>query len=749
MKRLITRWAALALALVLALGLIPAAAADGTFSDITDSQTAQDVEVLRMLGAIDGVTATSFNPNGTLTRAQFCKMAIEVLGQGDRASTYRNYTIFPDVKSSHWASGYVNLAVRGEDKFISGYSDGTFKPSAVLTYGQAVTILMRLLGYTDEDVGAVWPEGYLDSAAQIGLTDGVKLTGGDSVTRAQAAHLFINLLNAKTKDGASFLSKIGTPVENVVMLNADTVTADGAPAVLTTNDPANPVPLAGENCSSALTGRKGTLVTNSAGKVLTFVPSSTGSSSDITISSSSVDRIVASTGSGFTVNADTVTYYKNEKTTWGEVQPFVHSGTLATIYMAASGKTEFIYVASAASSEAVVIARNGSTAGLDLLTERTDYKIFKNGEYVTQSALRENDVATYNSSNNTVYVSDNRLTGYYANVYPNQESPLRIEIACFEGEFEVLPCAVESLSQCKLGQTVTFLLTQDNKIAGASTSNTVRGNSVGYVESISSGTATVKLFNGLTAKGTTTASDAIVGQLVNVSSTGKNLLALSRLTSQGVGKDFDVDKRTIGDAQLAGNVRIFERVGNGSMAEVALSDLPSVVIPAQNMDYIRENYAGKIDIIILNNVTGDRYIYGRIQIYGTEIPGQSEDDVPRYEYSYYLRYAKDGVEQKIGPFKNMTFSHSGQWGGIALSTDSSKAAGYVVLDKVASVPTSAWRSENLVQYGGKTYTVSDNVMCYNATADRWFKTLAEALIYADKVDIYVDSNNVIRGVEVR
>ena len=51
------------------------------------------------------------------------------------------------------------------------------------------------------------------------------------------------------------------------------------------------------------------------------------------------------------------------------------------------------------------------------------------------------------------------------------------------------------------------------------------------------------------------------------------------------------------------------------------------------------------------DVTGDRYIYGRIQIYGTEIPGQNEDDVPRYEYSYYLRYAKDGVEQKIGPFK--------------------------------------------------------------------------------------------------
>ena len=82
MKRFVTRWAALALALVLALGLIPATAADSPFTDVTDRQTAQDVEVLRMLGAIDGVTATTFHPTGTLTRAQFCKMAVEVLGQG-------------------------------------------------------------------------------------------------------------------------------------------------------------------------------------------------------------------------------------------------------------------------------------------------------------------------------------------------------------------------------------------------------------------------------------------------------------------------------------------------------------------------------------------------------------------------------------------------------------------------------------------------------------------------------------------
>ena len=748
MKRFVTRWAALALALILAVGLIPAAAANSPFTDVTDRQIAQDVEVLRMLGAIDGVSSTSFNPGGTLTRAQFCKMAIEVLGQGDRVGAYENYTIFPDVKSNHWAAGYVNLAVRGEGKFISGYSDGTFKPDSVITFGQAVTILMRLLGYTDEDVGTVWPEGYLDAAERIGLTDGVKLGGSDAVTRAQAAHLFVSLLNADTKDGGAFLGKLGTPVADVVMLNADTVTADGVPAVLTSNDPANPVPVANKTGSASLSGRKGTLVMSSAGKVVTFVPSSSGSSSDITISGSAIDQITAASGAKFTVRADTVAYYRSEKTTWGEVQPFVHAGTQATIYTGSSGKAEFIYIGESTSDEAVVITRDGSISGLSLLTDRTDYTLYKNGETVTSGAIRKYDVATYNSANNTVYLCDNRFIGYYANVYPNTESPLRIEIAGFEGEFEVLPCAVDSLSKCKLGQTATFLLTQDNKIAGAYSPNTIRGNCVGYVTSLSSGSATVELLCGLTVKGTTSADESLAGQLVNVSSTGKDRLSLSRFSTQSVRGSFDVEKRTVGTAPLAGNVRIYERVGTGAMAEIQISDLPSVVIPASSVDYTRKNYAGKVDILVLNNVTGDRYIYGRIQTRVTEIPGETEEDTT-YEYSYELHYAKDGVDTVLGPYKNVSFSRTGQWGGIVPSSDGSKASSYVVLDKVSGVPVSAWRSPELVQYNGTTYTVSDNVMCYNAAAGRWFDSLAEALVFADKVDLYVDKSGVVRGVEAR
>ena len=148
----------LAVYLTASLLAVPAGAA-GTapFSDVTDSEMAADVECLRLLGVLDGYADGSFRPNATLTRAQFCKMAVYAMNASAELGKYRAVTVFPDVKPGHWASSYINLASKGKG-IILGFADGQFHPEATVTAGQAVTILMRLLDYKDEDVGAVWPE---------------------------------------------------------------------------------------------------------------------------------------------------------------------------------------------------------------------------------------------------------------------------------------------------------------------------------------------------------------------------------------------------------------------------------------------------------------------------------------------------------------------------------------------------------------------------------------------------------------
>ena len=100
-KRLISGLLAAALLAGL-VTLAPASAAgSAAFTDIPDSTTANAAETLRALGVVDGTGGTAYNPNGNLTRAEFCKMAVEILGRGSEEPAQRNRTIFTDVGPDH------------------------------------------------------------------------------------------------------------------------------------------------------------------------------------------------------------------------------------------------------------------------------------------------------------------------------------------------------------------------------------------------------------------------------------------------------------------------------------------------------------------------------------------------------------------------------------------------------------------------------------------------------------------------
>ena len=252
------------LSLLLALCLcVPAltggAAAASVFPDIPDSETADAVETLRLMGVLGGYSDGTFRPEGTLNRAQFCKMVIQAVDGEKDLGRYAATTVFPDVKPSHWAAAYINLAARGR-KIIAGYADGSFHPEREVTLGHAVTILLRLLGYKDEDIGGVWPDGYVALAESTGLLEGVGTDGRANLSRAQAARLFRNLLRAETASGGNFYS-----------LSAETTltSLDGGAGKLVT--PEKTYEMVFPQSSTTLTGMKGQVVTLGE-KALTFLP---------------------------------------------------------------------------------------------------------------------------------------------------------------------------------------------------------------------------------------------------------------------------------------------------------------------------------------------------------------------------------------------------------------------------------------------------------------------------------------------
>ena len=743
MKHWKKRLASLALAMVLALGLVPymapEASAIGGFSDVTDMTTAQNVEVLQMMGVVDGMSSGVFNPMGTLTRAQFCKMAVEAMGQGDRANIYQNYTIFPDVKPGYWAAGYVNLAVRSDPKLISGYADGTFGPNNTINYGQAVTILMRMLGYKDEDVSAVWPDGYIDQAMAIGLCDGVSLSAGTAVNRAQAAQLFMNLLNCDQKEGGKFYTKLGTPVD-AILLDGNAKDAAGNPILRTS---VQDYVLAGNPGSGLLSGRKGVVILNGAGEAVTFVPTNEGTSRNITIAMAETTTITDSSGTKYSVAADAKVYIGESSYSYVERFTYLSAGTLATLYINDKGRVETVFVGSTTSDDAVIVAQDGSTEGFALLTDRTGYTIYKHGERVTSRSLKKFDVATYSASNNTVYVSDNRITVYYQDAYPNAASPSRIKATGIigtgeDGYLEVMPCAMASLAECRVGQTITLLLTENNKVAGVSTNSAARGNAIGFV-----GKDGVRLFNGLEVDSSAIKNlSDYTGQLVSVSSSNRDSVTLGRVGGQSIRGDFYVSEGRVGSAELAADVQIYTTAQGNMLSQVALSDLTESIISSDQVLFAHKNYADKVDILVLENTTGDSLYYGRVFVSTTVNEAGETTKVETSVQSSSGEVAKFEVDRGLS---------TGQWIGVSVRSDNSQiVTQMVVLKAVKNVPASAWRGGESVYVNGKLYTVSSNLdnCCYDKDAGVWFRNLNAALASGGSVTIMVDNDNVIRGVEV-
>lgn len=281
---------------VASLGSVQASA----FSDVKDLATDTAVESLRLMGVLDGYGDGTFRPDRSLNRAQFCKMAVYAMDGSGEVGKYSTVTVFPDVKPSHWAAAYINMAAKGAG-IISGYPDGKFHPERTVTAGQAVTILLRLLGYSDADIGGIWPASQMAMGQAIGLTHGVGLTDGNwALTRGQAAKLFANFLRAETKTGGTYHAL----EEETTLLSVD-----GGRGVLTVSG-GKTYPMVMARGATSLTGARGQVVLNSKGKALTFLPVS-GNGSGVADSAVIIQADGSTAGLDALAGGSHYTIYKN------------------------------------------------------------------------------------------------------------------------------------------------------------------------------------------------------------------------------------------------------------------------------------------------------------------------------------------------------------------------------------------------------------------------------------------------------
>ena len=112
--------------------------ADNEFSDVSDGQWHNKaVSTMAKLGIVKGRRADRFDPDASITRAEFAAICA-------RFSTkpVENSGSFSDI-SGHWAENEIERAAAFG--WISGYPDGTFRPDARITRAEAMTMINRVL----------------------------------------------------------------------------------------------------------------------------------------------------------------------------------------------------------------------------------------------------------------------------------------------------------------------------------------------------------------------------------------------------------------------------------------------------------------------------------------------------------------------------------------------------------------------------------------------------------------------------
>lgn len=757
MKRVLA--AALATATVAAtpLALHPAASAArlSAFSDLTDPTTAEAAEFLRLMGVVNGVPGGIYNPSGTLSRGEFCKMSVSALDRADEEPAQRGRTIYLDVGPSHWARGYINLAStitlgadsdsKGGTALVAGLGNGTFQPDRPITYGEAVTILCRVLGYGVSDVstGGVWYDGYLSAAASIGLTDGLSLSGTDVINRGQAAILFYNLYFSKSKgsDKTYLVAQGGSEVEGGVVLDTDATADDGSTGAVETTQSTYKTDRVFD---PAIEGEEGKLLLDADGKLLAFQPKKGASQRAVNVQSTEATYFTISGGEQLDVEPATVVYQDGEAKTWKDVYLNVSSSTSVSLHYGANGKLAYLFFPSeSADGPDTMVLRITPATGTNPFSAMTgggDYTMFKNGVAATAADLRQYDVATYDSATRLIQVSDLKLTGIYENVSPSPAAPVTITV--MGHPFPVLASARNDLAAFRIGDRITLLLTADNRVAGAVPVSTAKDEAVG-IASVSDGVASVKLLQGgLTVQGNVSksAAERYDNQLVTVTSSSTDRLSLSLVSGSSVKSDLNVAARTLGNKSVADNVVVYDRVKDGAVVEVKYTNLSAPSIPASKISFVSYDYAGRVRYLVLDDATGDAYTYG----YFSYTSAVKDDDGETSEPAQLcVRMADDkGSNTTSAPGFFLGTVRSGAAGGVSYAADG-KIAAAVQLQSLSGVKRSAFDPDAMtVTVAGVAYPVSKKVQCYNKTTKTWFipgeEGMESARAYSDNLTLYYD-----------
>lgn len=619
-----------------------------------------------MVGDADG----NYRLDDYVSRAEFAKIAVSSSKSKNSVASGIKVSPFKDVTYQHWSAPYVRAAVSAG--IVAGYVDATFKPDNTVSYEEALTMVLKVLGYTDDDFGYSWPYGQIGLADNLEITKNVNAGIGDELTRRQVANLIYNALNTKMKDSQSDLITIFDcqVIEGVTIIASNKEDSSlGTDKIYTT---------AGtyefdNNFNYDYVGRQGDIVVKNGDDFVSFTPR------DQQVEEYTVSNVIGSDiildGNMYNINSNTTTYYKSKAMTYETAAAEADKGDTFKLFKNANGSVDYAmlisqsaqlgtetfekYVIYSQLSDAVIGYSNGSFEQIDIKDGTTCYKDSNKSTYLAV----KNEMAM----GDILYVKRNGSNVDYVSYEKgNMEGPIKVTgtnwISSFETDNNTAVMRngnKVSASEIQINDIIYYskdlnmVLGYTDKVTGvyekaaptkdSPTSVTISGKEYS-VES-------VEAFNALSSSGNFKYGDTITVLLGRDGKIAGVVDAESASTVAGGGFVIETGKKDFSNADGTTYSSYYAKLvmADGTVNEYATknncSSLKCAVVRVTFKDgkatLSRQNgnsgVYGEVDAV--NNTIGDYKLASDVKILDTA--GKASDDAPYYAKIYPQRI--DGV----------------------------------------------------------------------------------------------------------
>lgn len=592
----------------------------------------RDYSVLKTLEIMVGDDNGDMRFEDTITRAEFTKVATMLSSYRNSIALNQKTSPFYDVPYKHWAVGYIRAGV--DNGIITGYPDSTFKPDNDVLYEEALTILLKILGYGGgSDFQGSYPYSQYSLANSIDLTEGVEAELGDFLTRKQVADLLLNALDTKIKNSnLTLYSNFNVQKYEEVILLATSKEDVSVPLnkILTTVGTFD-YDINIEN----LIGSKGNIYVENGDTIILFENDNNVSETEkYVVYSTLADGVIIYKNGSFEqveIEDNTITYYNNKQSVFSTVKYSIKMGDTISIYTSENEEIDYINISKGDLKGPFVFTQQ---AWFDYkIGNPEDYLILKNGNVINYLEVEDYDVYYYSTELSIIMVYNTKVTGVYNNAVPNQEVPVSVEISGKNYEIESAEAfkALSSTGKFKYGDTITVLLGRDKKIAGVIPADSVKSNTVGYL--IDAGIKNYTTENdkqeskyyitlvtpdgeSIEYKSRTDYSN-YKNSIVEITFKG-DLASLTKVregNKKNVSGTFNSESMYLGEYIVSKNVDIID-IGTTDNYKTALyvpvtpQRLDGVRLSSSSILYYELNEKNVITKLILHNVTGDYYSYG-------------------------------------------------------------------------------------------------------------------------------------------